>query len=81
VIKVTAISVNLHNDYVSSEDKKKCIEIPVACELLNLVLGLQFRPQVDKLNNYLKVMDFTFFFCGSTHRFFIETRCLLTCYI
>ncbi|KAL5666485.1 hypothetical protein ACJX0J_026593, partial [Zea mays] len=35
------------------EDKKKCIEIPVACELLNLVLGLQFRPQVDKLNNYL----------------------------
>jgi len=78
VIKVTAISVNFHNDYVSTEDKKKCIEIPVACELLNLVLGLQFRPQVDKLNNYLKVMDSTlFFFCGSTHPFFIETRCLI----
>lgn len=63
---MTAVSVNFYNDYVSSEDKKKCIEIPVACELLNLVLGLQFRPQVDKLNNYLKVMN-SFFFCGSTH--------------
>jgi DCN1-like protein 4/5 len=40
--------------YCLTEDKKKCIEIPVACELLNLVLGLQFRPQVDKLVNYLK---------------------------
>ncbi|KAL5656347.1 hypothetical protein ACJX0J_035666, partial [Zea mays] len=35
------------------QDKKKCIEIPAACELLNLVLGLQLRPQVNKLNNYL----------------------------
>jgi hypothetical protein len=63
---MTAISVNFHNDYLSSEDKKKCIEIPVACELLNLVLGLQFRPQVDKLNNYLMVMDYTFllWFCS-----------------
>nr|CAB3481067.1 unnamed protein product [Digitaria exilis] len=40
--------------YCLTEDKKKCIEVPVACELLNLVLGLQFRPQVDKLNNYLQ---------------------------
>ncbi|GJN16121.1 hypothetical protein PR202_gb03078 [Eleusine coracana subsp. coracana] len=40
--------------YCLTEDKKKCIEIPVACELLNLVLGLQFRPQVDKLISYLK---------------------------
>nr|BAD09878.1 hypothetical protein [Oryza sativa Japonica Group] len=47
--------------YCLTEDKKKCIEIPVACELLNLVLGLQFRPQVDKLVNYLKVLiDYTF---------------------
>jgi hypothetical protein len=46
--------------HLCSEDKKKCIEIPVACELLNLVLGLQFRPQVDKLNDYLKVMDAIF---------------------
>ncbi|XP_062196465.1 uncharacterized protein LOC133899493 isoform X2 [Phragmites australis] len=43
--------------YCLTEDKKKCIEIPVACELLNLVLGLQFRPQVDKLNNYLKCQN------------------------
>ncbi|AQK60405.1 Defective in cullin neddylation protein [Zea mays] len=41
--------------YCLTEDKKKCIEIPAACELLNLVLGLQFRPQVDKLNNYLMI--------------------------
>jgi len=46
--------------YLCSEDKKKCIEVPVACELLNLVLGLQFRPQVDKLNNYLMVMGTIF---------------------
>jgi DCN1-like protein 4/5 len=39
--------------YCLTEDKK-CIEVPVACELLNLVLGLQFRPQIDKLTNYLK---------------------------
>ncbi|CAO2206849.1 unnamed protein product [Urochloa humidicola] len=43
--------------YCLTEDKKKCIEIPVACELLNLVLALQFRPQVDKLNNYLKYQN------------------------
>ncbi|KAL5682407.1 hypothetical protein ACJX0J_008792, partial [Zea mays] len=43
--------------YCLTEDKKKCIEIPVACELLNLVLGLQFRPQVDKLSNYLKYQN------------------------
>jgi DCN1-like protein 4/5 len=49
--------------FVCSEDKKKCIEIPVACELLNLVLGLQFRPQVEKLINYLKVM----IACTSSH--------------
>jgi DCN1-like protein 4/5 len=43
--------------YCLTEDKKKCIEIPVACELLNLVLGLQFRPQVEKLINYLKYQN------------------------
>ena len=58
MIKLTTIYVNIFLSF--SEDKKKCIEIPVACELLNLVLGLQFRPQVDKLNNYLMVMDTIF---------------------
>ncbi|CAM0911413.1 unnamed protein product [Alopecurus aequalis] len=43
--------------YCLTEDKKKCIEIPVACELLNLVFGLQFRPQVEKLINYLKYQN------------------------
>lgn len=43
--------------YCLTEDKKKCIEIPVACELLNLVLSLQFRPQVDKLMDYLKYQN------------------------
>ncbi|KAL5219962.1 hypothetical protein ABZP36_024675 [Zizania latifolia] len=43
--------------YCLTEDKKKCIEIPVACELLNLVLGLQFCPQVENLINYLKYQN------------------------
>ena len=37
------------------EDNQKSIDIESACELLDLVLGLQFRPQVDKLVEYLKV--------------------------
>ena len=41
--------------YVSSEDKQKSIDIETACELLEIVLGSQFRPQVDKLIAYLKV--------------------------
>ena len=57
MIKLTTIYVNI---FLSFSEDKKCIEIPVACELLNLVLGLQFRPQVDKLNNYLMVMDTIF---------------------
>ena len=48
---------NLYLYYACPEDKKKCIEILVACELLNLVLGLQFRPQVDKLITYLKYQN------------------------
>lgn len=41
--------------YTSAEDKQKCIDIESACELLDLVLGFQFRSQVDKLIEYLKV--------------------------
>ncbi|XP_008808225.1 DCN1-like protein 4 isoform X1 [Phoenix dactylifera] len=40
--------------YCLTEDKQKCIDIESACELLDLVLGFQFRPQVDKLTEYLK---------------------------
>ena len=39
----------------SPEDKQKSIDIESACELLDLVLGFQFRPHVDKLVEYLKV--------------------------
>lgn len=40
--------------YCLTEDKQKSVDIESACELLNLVLGFQFRPQVDKLVEYLK---------------------------
>ncbi|KAJ8479930.1 hypothetical protein OPV22_023657 [Ensete ventricosum] len=40
--------------YCLTEDKQKCIDIESACELLDLVLGFQFGPQVDKLVEYLK---------------------------
>ncbi|KAF3338968.1 DCN1-like protein 4 [Carex littledalei] len=36
------------------EDKQKCIDIESACQLLSLVLGSQFGPQVDKFIEYLK---------------------------
>jgi hypothetical protein len=64
-LKTNYSLTNFYIDYILSEDKKKCIEVPVACELLNLVLGLQFRPQVDKLTNYLKVMVIDFLFISS----------------
>jgi DCN1-like protein 4/5 len=68
-LKTNYSLTNFYIDYILSEDKKKCIEVPVACELLNLVLGLQFRPQVDKLTSYLKVMVIDFFI----HLFFRST--------
>ncbi|ONK70412.1 uncharacterized protein A4U43_C05F33440 [Asparagus officinalis] len=40
--------------YCLTEDKQKSIDIESACELLDLVLGFQFRPQVGKLVEYLK---------------------------
>lgn len=38
-----------------SEEKQKSIDIESICELLGLVLGSQFRAQVDYLSEYLKV--------------------------
>lgn len=38
-----------------SEEKQKSIDIECICELLDLVLGSQFRAQVDALVEYLKV--------------------------
>ncbi|XP_072979235.1 uncharacterized protein [Typha angustifolia] len=40
--------------YCLTEDKQKCIDIESTCVLLDLVLGFLFRPQVDKLIEYLK---------------------------
>nr|CAD1825686.1 unnamed protein product [Ananas comosus var. bracteatus] len=40
--------------YCLTEDKQKCIDIENACELLNLVLGILFRPQVEELIEYLQ---------------------------
>ncbi|KAJ6803973.1 DCN1-like protein 4 [Iris pallida] len=40
--------------YCLTEDKQKSIDIESACELLDLVLGFQFRPQIDKLTEFLK---------------------------
>ncbi|KAJ4813801.1 Defective in cullin neddylation protein [Rhynchospora pubera] len=40
--------------YCLTEDKQKCIDIESACQLLSLVLGTQFGPQVDKFTEYLK---------------------------
>lgn len=39
----------------AAEEKQKNIDIETICELLNLVLGPQFRRQVDLLIDYLKV--------------------------
>lgn len=38
-----------------SEEKQRFVDIETICELLNLVLGSQFRAQVDLITKYLKV--------------------------
>ncbi|XVE97514.1 hypothetical protein REPUB_Repub03eG0025900 [Reevesia pubescens] len=43
--------------YCLTEEKQKSVDIECICELLNLVLGPQFRPQVDLLIQYLKVQS------------------------
>ncbi|KVH98065.1 Defective-in-cullin neddylation protein [Cynara cardunculus var. scolymus] len=40
--------------YCLTEEKQKSIDIESICELLELVLGLQFRPQVDLFVQYLR---------------------------
>nr|GMD35596.1 DCN1-like protein 4 [Ipomoea batatas] len=41
--------------YCLTEEKQKSIDIESICVLLDLVLGSQFRPQVEALVQYLKV--------------------------
>ncbi|XP_007012001.2 PREDICTED: DCN1-like protein 4 isoform X1 [Theobroma cacao] len=43
--------------YCLTEEMQKSVDIESICELLNLVLGAQFRPQVDLLIEYLKVQS------------------------
>ncbi|MBA0806960.1 hypothetical protein Gohar_022800, partial [Gossypium harknessii] len=43
--------------YCLTEEKQKSVDIESICELLNLVLGVQFRPQIDSLIEYLKVQN------------------------
>lgn len=38
-----------------SEDKQKCVDIESICLLIDLVLGPQFRAQVDSFSEFLKV--------------------------
>ncbi|CAN1172306.1 DCN1-like protein 2 [Linum perenne] len=40
--------------YCLTEEKQKSVDIETICELLKIVLGLQFRSQVDSLVEYLK---------------------------
>ncbi|KAF3665356.1 putative nuclear pore complex protein Nup98-Nup96-like [Capsicum annuum] len=40
--------------YCLTEEKQKSIDIESICLLLDLVLGSQFRPQVDSLVQYLR---------------------------
>ncbi|XP_010245549.1 PREDICTED: DCN1-like protein 4 isoform X2 [Nelumbo nucifera] len=40
--------------YCLTEEKQKSIDIESICQLLDLVLGSQFHPQVDMLIDYLK---------------------------
>ncbi|KAG8388243.1 hypothetical protein BUALT_Bualt02G0105500 [Buddleja alternifolia] len=41
--------------YCLTEEKQKSVDIESICILLDLVLGLQFQPQVDALVQYLKI--------------------------
>lgn len=43
--------------YCLTEEKQKSIDIECICELLDLVLGSQFRAQVDALVEYLKTQS------------------------
>ncbi|KAK2993658.1 hypothetical protein RJ640_009473 [Escallonia rubra] len=43
--------------YCLTEEKQKSIDIESICILLDLVLGSQFRPQVDTFTEYLKIQN------------------------
>lgn len=43
--------------YCLTEDKQKCVDIDTACVLLDIVIGSQFRVQVDSFSEYLKIQN------------------------
>ncbi|OAY31792.1 DCN1-like protein 4 [Manihot esculenta] len=43
--------------YCLTEEKQKSVDIESICELLDLVLGSQFRAEVDSLIEYLKIQS------------------------
>lgn len=43
--------------YCLTEDKQKCVDIESICMLLDLVIGSQFREQVDSFIEYLKIQN------------------------
>ncbi|WOH01122.1 hypothetical protein DCAR_0520503 [Daucus carota subsp. sativus] len=43
--------------YCLTEDKQKCVDIDTACALLDIVIGSQFRAQVDSFTEYLKIQS------------------------
>eukprot|EP00262_Sarcandra_glabra_P004892 TRINITY_DN16121_c1_g2_i1.p1 TRINITY_DN16121_c1_g2~~TRINITY_DN16121_c1_g2_i1.p1 ORF type:complete len:234 (+),score=35.41 TRINITY_DN16121_c1_g2_i1:163-864(+) len=43
--------------YCLTEEKQKSIDIESICELLDLVLGSRFHPQIDSLTEYLKTQS------------------------
>jgi hypothetical protein len=55
--------------FILSEEKQKSIDIESICELLDLVLGSQFRVQVDLFVEYLKVS-------GCLYGFLLSCFCL-----
>ncbi|KAM7472957.1 hypothetical protein LguiA_011140 [Lonicera macranthoides] len=43
--------------YCLTEDKQKCVDIETTCVLLDIVLGSQYRSQVDAFVGFLKIQN------------------------
>ncbi|KAL3840702.1 hypothetical protein ACJIZ3_025293 [Penstemon smallii] len=43
--------------YCLTEEKQKCLDIESTCLLIDLVLGSQYRPQVDSFTEFLKIQS------------------------
>lgn len=63
-----------------SEEKQRFVDVETFCELLNLVLGSQFRAQVDLITEYLKV-GFYYFWTKSQNTFCWSNICFMICFV